>query len=99
MNSSIILEYLSRKFNLTINNPKKIYNVTQYDLLYKGWCLIGRCIESATEFTLIIGYFVCFVDNLFGVIRLKDSSDESISDSTVWSWIVGAIQEQRKYDR
>lgn len=33
MNSSIILEYLSRKFNLTINNPKK-YTMSRSMIFY-----------------------------------------------------------------
>lgn len=88
----IITEYLANKFELTLHNPNKQNDSTVYNLLYKGWCPVGRCVETTSQFILIIGYFACYVDNLFGVIRLTTSQGETIDDSTIWCWIVGAIQ-------
>lgn len=93
MKHFIIVEYLANKFELTLHNPNKQNDSTVYNLLYKGWCPVGRCVETTSQFILIIGYFACYVDNLFGVIRLTTSQDEIIDDSTIWCWIVGAIQQ------
>ena len=98
MEHFIITEYLSKKFELTLNNPKKQNNYTTYNLLYKGWCHVGRCVKTTSQFILIIGYFVCYVDNLFGVISLTTSQGETISDSLIWCWIVGAIQMPIRYE-
>ena len=54
MKHFIIIEYLSNKFELTLHNPKKQNNFTTYDVLYKGWCHVGRCIETTSQFILII---------------------------------------------
>ena len=97
MKHSVIVEYLSHKFELTVHNPKILCNATEYSLLYKGWCPVGRCIESTSEFILIIGYFACYVDDLYGAVCLMTSFGEPINDSTIWSWIVGAIQKPTKY--
>ena len=93
MEHFIIIEYLSNKFELTLHNPKKQNDSTTYNLLYKGWCPVGRCVETTSQFILIIGYFVCYVDNLTGNIRLTTSQGEIIDDSLIWCWIVGAIQQ------
>jgi hypothetical protein len=98
MKHSVIFEYLSKKFELTVHNPKKVCNDIQYVLKYKGWCQVGLCFESASEFILIIGYCACFIDNLFGVIRIITSLGDPIDDNTIWSWIVGAIQKPTKYE-
>lgn len=98
MKHFIIIEYLANKFELTLHNPKKQNNFTTYDVLYKGWCHVGRCIETTSQFILIIGYFACYVDTLFGSIRLITSQDETIDDSTIWHWIVGAIQRPVYYE-
>jgi hypothetical protein len=98
MNCLVRFAYLSHKFELTVHNPKVVCNVTKYDLLYKGWCPVGTCIESTTELILIIGYFVCYVDVLYGVVRLITSLGETIDDNTIWSWIVGAIQRPVHYE-
>ena len=97
MKRSVIFEYLSRKFELTVHNPKILCNATEYKLLYKGWCPVGRCIESASELILIIGYFVCYVEDLCGTVIMITSFGEIIDNSTIWSWIVGAIQQPAKY--
>lgn len=86
------MEYLSKKFELTLNDPKKQNNFTVYKLLYKGWCPVGRCVKTRSQFVLIIGYFVAYVNNFLGVISLTTSRGEVIDDSTIWSWIVGSIQ-------
>lgn len=93
MKHFIISEYLSNKFELTLHNPKKQNDSTTYNLLYKGWCPVGRCVETTSQFVLIIGYFACYVDNLTGNIRLTTSQGEIIDDSLIWRWIVGAIQQ------
>lgn len=98
MNHSDVFEYLSHKFNLTVEQAQKTSTNTTYSLIYKGWCKIGKCIESTSEIILIIGYFVCWVDVLYGVTRFTTSSKETIADSVVWSWIVGAIQKPCKYE-
>jgi hypothetical protein len=92
MKHFIISEYLSNKFELTLHNPKKQNDSTTYNLLYKGWCPVGRCVETTSQFMLIIGYFACYVDNLTGSIRLTTSQGEIIDDNVTWKWIVGAIQ-------
>lgn len=92
MNHSDIFEYLSHRFNITVEQAQKTNTTTTYNLIYKGWCQIGKCIESTSEIILIIGYFVCWVEVLYGVTRFITSSKETIADSVVWSWIVGAIQ-------
>ena len=97
MKHSVIFEYLSKKFELTVHNPKILCNATEYSLLYKGWCPVGRCIETASKLILVIGYFVCYVDDFYGVIRLMTSYEELIDDNTIWSWIVGAIQRPIKH--
>ena len=98
MEHFIITEFLSNKFELTLHNPKKIYNFTSYNLLYKGWCQIGRCVETTSQFILIIGYFVCYVNNFLGVISLTTSQGEVIDDNVTWKWIVGAIQQPIRYE-
>lgn len=98
MNHSDVFEYLSHKFNLTVKQTQKTNTTTTYSLIYKRWCKIGKCIESTSEIILIIGYFVCWVDVLYGVTRFITSSKETIDDNVVWSWIVGAIQQPCKYE-
>ena len=93
MEHFIITEYLSNKFELTLHNPKKTNDSTTYNLLYKGWCPVGRCVETTSQFILIIGYFVANVNNFLGVISLTTSYGEVIDDSLIWSWIVGSIQQ------
>lgn len=92
------MEYLSKKFELTLHDPKKQNNFTVYKLLYKGWCPVGRCVKTRSQFVLIIGYFVAYVNNFLGVISLTTSQGEVIDDSTIWSWIVGSIQQPIRYE-
>lgn len=96
MKHFIISEYLSNKFELTLHNPKKQNDSTTYNLLYKGWCPVGRCVKTTSQFILIIGYFACYVDNLPDGIRITTSQGEIIDDNLIWQWIVGAIQQPCK---
>lgn len=96
MKHFIISEYLSNKFELTLHNPKKQNDSTTYNLLYKGWCPVGRCVETTSQFVLIIGYFACYVDNLTSGIRITTSQGEIIDDNLIWCWLVGAIQQPCK---
>ena len=98
MNHSDVFEYLSHKFNLTVRQAQKTNTTTTYNLIYKGWCQVGKCIESTSEIILIIGYFVCWVEVLYGVTRFITSSKETIDDNVVWTWIVGAIQQPIRYE-
>ena len=96
MEHFIIIEFLSNKFELTLDNPKKTNDSTTYNLLYKGWCLVGRCVETTSQFILIIGYYAAHVNNFLGVISLTTSQGEIIEDSVIWKWIVGSIQQPCK---
>lgn len=98
MEHFIITEYLLSKFELTLHNPKKQNDSTIYNLLYKGWCPVGRCVETTSQFILIIGYFACYANNLSGTVRLMTSQDEIIDDNLIWRWIVGAIQQPIRYE-
>jgi hypothetical protein len=93
-----IFDYIASKFELKVTNSTTEGYVTGYDLLYKNNCNVGRCVTYCGKTLLIIGYFACYVDTLFGNVRLITSQDEIIADSTIWCWIVGAIQRPIHYE-
>jgi len=97
MNHQSLFNQLREQFNLTLYDPTTRDGATYYTLLYKNWCHVGKCIEYQSNIILIIGYFVCWLDDLFGAVCFKQSNNEIIDTKTIWMWIVGAIQKPIKY--